>query len=192
MITEFTEMVTTLKKPGEDLLKEWTPARASAVHMLVGLVDEYTELQEAGVNLQEFSSSMKWDNRELELSLLLGNLFEETGDLLFYIKGIEQDMGLPVLKFVSEVPEKPLDQCFADVVTAMKRNLMYNKPFDEEELTKDLEGMASWVLNISENLGATLENILSQNMEKLLKGKNARYKDGYSNEAANARADKNS
>ena len=50
---QFDEMVTTLKKPGQDLLDSWTPEKASALHMLVGIYDENLEVTEALYNMAQ-------------------------------------------------------------------------------------------------------------------------------------------
>ena len=178
MQTKFNEMVLTLKKPGQDIIDGWTPAKASAAHMLTGLLDEFFELSEADHLYSKDASS---GNQRL--------VVEEAGDSLFYIKGLEQDLDLREVSFsTSYVEGLDLDQVMISILTPIKRHLYYNKPLDKEEVAKALEVYAAIVVyTATQSAGATLDEVLEANMVKLLKG---RYKSGYSDEAANKREDK--
>ena len=178
MQTKFNEMVLTLKKPGKDIIESWSPAKASASHMLAGLFDEYFEITEAAM---EMYASYTVSNRK--------NVLEEAGDVLFYIEGLVQDLNLPKIKMV-----RAEEGCFPstvdvmiNIITPVKRHLYYNKDLDVEMLVKGLEGLAAAILSTAYDAGYELDEVLEANMVKLLKG---RYKSGYSDEAANKREDK--
>ena len=66
MQTKFNEMVLTLKKPGQDIIDSWTPAKASAAHMLTGLLDEFFELSEAAIEMYSCSQKVikEWSEKE--------------------------------------------------------------------------------------------------------------------------------
>lgn len=171
MINKFTTMVSHLAKPGEDLLAEWTPAKASAVHMLVGLYDEWEEVK-------------SYTDEE--------NLIEEAGDFLFYLTGLAQDL---------EIEFKLIDQngytcfskpAFVELTTAVKRHLFYNKPLDKDKLSQLFVKVRNYVLlkviiETSLEVHEALDAVLAANYHKLWE---KRYPNGYSNDAANKRADK--
>lgn len=182
MQTKFNEMVLTIKKPGQDIIDSWTPAKASAAHMLTGLLDEFFELLEA---YTLFSEDPSPKHKKL--------VVEEAGDSLFYIRGMEQDLDLRGIDFNYKTPfVRDLDvnmvMMMMQIVTLTKRHLYYNKPLDKEALAEALEMYVAIVMCIScDEAGVTLDEVLEANMVKLLKG---RYKSGYSDEAANKREDK--
>lgn len=178
MQTKFNEMVLTLKKPGQDIIDSWTPAKASAAHMLTGLLDEFFELAEAAIEMYSFYSE---GNRK--------NVREEAGDLLFYIEGLAQDLNLPKIPLVkAELETLPSSlTVMLNIITPVKRHLYYNKELDVVTLVAALENLASTTLLTAFDAGYELDEVLEANMVKLLKG---RYKSGYSDEAANKREDK--
>jgi NTP pyrophosphatase (non-canonical NTP hydrolase) len=77
------EMVQALAKPGEDILKELTPERVAAVHMIIGISGESGELTDA---------VKKWIVYEKPIDK--ENLKEELGDLEFYMEGLRQIFGI--------------------------------------------------------------------------------------------------
>lgn len=165
-------MVSNLKKPGEDILAQWDAKKASASHMVVGFTDELFELWQA------------LHNEDSE------NILEEAGDLLFYIKGLEQDLGLEPIDFTVpfEIKEgTPVFDPFIAVITPIKRHLYYNKPLDNAELQEALTVMASFAVDSAQREGSDLNSILEANYQKLAE---ARYKNGYSDKAAEERVDK--
>lgn len=73
-----------------------------------------------------------------------------------------------------------------ELLDAVKKAWVYNKPLDRENVVEEL-GDICWYLQLIQNtLGITDEEIMSHNGRKL----NKRYTDGYSDAAAQARADK--
>lgn len=174
MQDKFVEMVAHLAKPGEDLMKEWDANKASLVHMLVGMYDEILELK-------------CHDSRE--------NLIEEAGDFLFYLQGAASDLNLTLdLSDREPFNYENLDDVYA-LLTTLKRHLFYNKALPQEsELTRMFNNVVDNIYNFVSKMswygwapGPQLEEILDANYTKLML---KRYPNGFSNEAANQRLDK--
>ena len=174
MKDKFVEMVAHLAKPGVDLMKEWNANKASLVHMLVGMYDELGEL-------------VGYTDRE--------NLLEEAGDFIFYLQGAAKDLNIP-LDLSNREPLKFEDwNSVETLLTTLKRHLFYNKPLPEvDELQKMFKDSADSIYNFVtskilygwESM-VTFEEILEANYTKLML---KRYPNGFSNEAANQRLDK--
>lgn len=87
-----------------------------------------------------------------------------------------------------------------DILDLVKKHVIYNKPLDTkkegeslslEEKLLALLANDHWVqYQMAVVIGTTLEDIQKENEQKLSKGANARYKEGYSDKAAHDRADK--
>lgn len=196
---EYNKMVRDLAKSGESILRTLTPARCHVWHMVSALMGETIELL-------EFTD--------------LDNLVEEVGDCCFHLEGIADlfsDNFYTV--YVNEYSEDSgeLDPLYKDMVfmidpvkqeynlkavicdagllfDSCKKSLIYGK----SDLTLDLIKMPC--IRIYQKLDRicklnkiTLDYARKKNMDKLLKGKNARYKSGvYSDEQATQRSDKTS
>lgn len=165
----YQEMVTHLKKPGQDLLDSWTPEKASAMHMLVGLHDEALELHHALLNED------------------VPNLIEEMGDMCFYVVGLAQDLGVELNLGAEPDMNQKKPAAMMELVENCKRHLCYNKPLDVEKAAESMNDIISQLAGISLQLGITLEEVTQLNYDKLMKG---RYPNGYSDDAANKREDK--
>lgn len=178
MKDKFVEMVTHLAKPGEDLMKEWDANKASLVHMLVGMYDEIYELE----------SHSTWEN-----------LIEEAGDFIFYLQGAANDLNVTLDLSERDTPRKmDLWSIFSSVyelLTQLKRHLFYNKPLPEKPALEEmfnnaLDSVYCYVertLKAHKSPTVSLEYILSENYNKLML---KRYPNGFSNDAANQRLDK--
>ncbi len=79
----FEEMVTQLKKPGQDIIDQMTPAKADAWHMASCVCGEAGELFDA------IKKSAIYDK-----PIDLVNLKEELGDIEFYLEGLRQVFGI--------------------------------------------------------------------------------------------------
>ena len=165
----YQEMVAHLKKPGQDLLDSWTPEKASAMHMLVGLHDEALELHHAALNED------------------VPNLIEEMGDMCFYVVGLAQDLGVELNLEVEPDMDQKNPMAMMELVENCKRHLCYNKDLDVEKAGKSMNDIISQLAGVSQQLGITLEDVMQRNHDKLMKG---RYLNGYSDDAANKREDK--
>lgn len=145
------------------------------------------------------------------------NLHEELGDHLFYeaalraILGLEtlpnlpisSDVWYPDLSPITRANDPDIGRCRTlceligahvviadDILDLVKKTVMYRKEMDANKMTQRLVDDC-WVINhIALLIGTSEGSLRKGNMEKLLTGKNARYKEGYSDEAAQQRADK--
>lgn len=78
-----------------------------------------------------------------------------------------------------------------ELLDAIKKHTLYNKPLDMDNVIEELGDLEFYMEGCRQVLQLHRNEILRKNHEKLLSGKNARYKEGkYSNEQAQARADK--
>ena len=75
-----------------------------------------------------------------------------------------------------------------ELLDAIKKGVMYNKPFDEENILEELGDLEFYMEGLRQAFGITRSEVIEHNVAKL----NARYKDGYSDKAAQIRADKTS
>lgn len=74
-----------------------------------------------------------------------------------------------------------------ELLDAVKKHAVYTKPIDRENVIEELGDLEFYMEGLRQGLGITREETLDHNMSKLAERYNG-YK--YSNEAANARADK--
>lgn len=73
-----------------------------------------------------------------------------------------------------------------ELVDTVKKNIFYGQEFDQDNAKEELGDILYCVTAMCSVIGVTLEEIMVHNKEKL----EARYPDGYSDEAAKARVDK--
>jgi NTP pyrophosphatase (non-canonical NTP hydrolase) len=73
-----------------------------------------------------------------------------------------------------------------EILDAVKKEWVYNKPIDTENLEEELGDVLFYVQMFCNILETNMEQLIRQNMEKLRK----RYPDGYSDLAAQERKDK--
>lgn len=174
------EMVTALKKPGYDIIKSLTPQKATALHMAVGLSGEVAELFE-GIMLED-------------MKLIL----EEGGDIEFFFEGLRQDYELPLsirvdsFDFSDEAEQdfsiERLVVLAGEILDAVKRHSIYNKPLETERLTNTMHEFYS-VFN--EMLEGCYEFGYAERTEHNIGKLGKRYVEGtYSDKAAQERADK--
>lgn len=191
------QMVSSLKKPGSDILKTLTPKLTSAAHMLTGVYDEHLEL------LQEVQVFQLTDDPD-EIDKIVNNIKLEAGDLVFYLEGLHQDIvGSSMDEFgVQEAVEEyrkfahqhSVSQVLEDlltwvikVTTPVKRHIYYMKEINIDQLSTLINALMGILEELLSIYGSSLEEAKGMNKEKLLKG---RYKEGkFSDSQANARAD---
>lgn len=78
-----------------------------------------------------------------------------------------------------------------ELFDAVKKWIVYEKQLDRENVVEELGDLEFYLEGVRQGLNISREETLEHNINKLLKGKNARYKNGnYSNEAAQNREDK--
>lgn len=189
------ELVANLVKPGEDILRDMGPEQAHRLHMASALLGEVAELFQAAP-----------DDKE--------NAKEEIGDCLFYLEGLDQILptvrsayaihcdewnakGWWVSHFNQYVvtPRQEIARILGtlaaragDVYDTVKREAFYCKELDLSKLQSAMLGTYHTLHLLAQRFAkCDLEECRQANVEKLTK----RYKSGkYSNEQANARADK--
>lgn len=184
-------LVEELKKPGQDILDSLTPEKVCLWHMATGLIGEVFELEEA----------LHKDDRE--------NIVEELGDFRFYLRGIWNndiihtyggdevvlkstfDMIAPNFGDRSQHIMQTVKEKSSELHDLVKKTCIYNKP----NLSKQLRDLT---LDLATNhlammiylFRTTPQEVEHYNIQKLKLGKKARYKDGYTDQAAQERADK--
>jgi NTP pyrophosphatase (non-canonical NTP hydrolase) len=73
-----------------------------------------------------------------------------------------------------------------ELLDAIKKHTIYNKPLDVENIIEELGDLDFYAEGLRQILGLSRDEILAHNIAKLSK----RYQDGYSDKAAQERADK--
>ncbi len=180
----FEDMVKRLAKAGQAILDSLTANGCHVIHMTLGLCGELKEIRTA------------------ILSGDRNNLVEELGDYEFYLQGICQSIdAAQTFQIDDELePHLTLDKFFDDLVNStgimtdtVKRIHVMNKPGWGDEKVYEA------VIRVRETLDRfyranswdiTLEEVIEGNRVKLETGAKPRYQGTYSDDAANARADK--
>lgn len=73
-----------------------------------------------------------------------------------------------------------------ELLDAIKKHVIYNKQIDRENVIEELGDLEFYMEGLRQGFGITREETLAANIAKL----GVRYKDGYSDKAAQERADK--
>lgn len=157
----YSEFVAGLIKPGADILATLTPEKCNLLHMAVGLSGEVAELFDA---------------------MDPAHIVEEIGDCEFFLEGLKM-----VLPGAGEPIESGSIIVIAgDILDRVKKHTVYNKPLDEQQLRRLIATFDKELEGIYAETGISRDKVLQANMEKL----KLRYKAGYSDKAAQERADK--
>ncbi len=77
------QLVSALKKPGQDIINDLTPEKADLLHMAIGVSGEGGELLDAVKKHAIYAKVID-----------LENVIEELGDLEFYMEGVRQILGI--------------------------------------------------------------------------------------------------
>lgn len=93
--TPYEQFVQSIVKPGHDILVQLTPLQASMLHMAVGISGEAGELLDA---VKKHAIYQK----ELDFA----NVKEEAGDILFYLTGLLNDVGITLNECIEANREK--------------------------------------------------------------------------------------
>lgn len=183
MTPEYKEMVSNLAKPGEDIVASLCPATAHRIHMAIGISGEVGELLDC------------WEGTEVPDR---ENLVEELGDIEFYFEGLLQGYSLEQPEDTGH-PDKvscsdPFLRCSiiaADLLDTVKKEVIYRKDPNMDKIGTLTSAFRHQLNRIYRSMQVTKGEAHVHNMNKLLKGKNARYAAGsYSDKAAQDRADK--
>lgn len=184
MTETYEDMVARLVKPGKEILETLTPEKVHLLHMAVGMAGEVAEM------LGAISPGIDMNNME-----------EELGDYIFYSTGAWQGLERVPSEYEASkhlntsptVAHRLVSVAYkrtGGFLDLVKKVTVYNKATDEDVLAKALEEADLAVFALAYTLGFNLDNLKKKNQEKLSTGKNARYKEGYTDQAAQERADK--
>lgn len=77
-----------------------------------------------------------------------------------------------------------------ELVDAIKKSIIYGKDMDRENIIEEFGDLEFYLEGLRQGLGIKRSTTLEQNIHKLSTGPKARYKNGYSDQAAQARSDK--
>lgn len=77
-----------------------------------------------------------------------------------------------------------------ELLDNLKRHVIYNKPFDRENVVEELGDLEFYMEQVRQGTGITREETLLHNHAKLADKDKGRYAQGYSDKAALDRADK--
>lgn len=192
MMQDHLEVVRLLLKPSSDILDTMDSGKCNLMHLTFGIVGEIGELMEAMETARRVGG------------IDLPNVKEEMGDLEFYLLGLRDH-----LCYFDEPSDEVLAKSFPEpfrfqniehiinrmMVSAcqlmdyVKKSVAYNSGFKLDAALTSIDEIQHCLNALYANLYMiTRPSVLAENKEKLMK---KRYPNGYSDEAAQARADKN-
>jgi hypothetical protein len=179
-MNNYSQMVSDLAKRGEAIIATLTPIKAHTLHMAIGLAGEAGELLEHYCSIEP---------------VLHSEILEEFGDAEFYFEGLCQSMAITIdLSGATSgdpmcVPRYTVEA--ATMLDIVKNMVVYNKDIDLMTFVNGLTKVRTCLDRAYDYYGLTQAEALDHNINKLLKGDTARYKEGtYSDEAAQSRRDK--
>lgn len=73
-----------------------------------------------------------------------------------------------------------------ELLDAIKKHVIYKKPLDRDNVIEELGDLFFYIEGLCQALNVSREEVLQKNIDKL----SIRYKDGYTDKAAQDRADK--
>lgn len=185
MFQSHSDMVQKLAKPGSEIIQELTAEYAHLWHMATGVAGEAGELLAAVVNVS-------LESRDVQ------NIFEELGDLEFYLEGIRAAL---TIDFDSEISPRTrevsstsssivytaivISSC--EILDAVKKAAIYNKKLNREKIVEEMVFLEHYFSLVRDFYGWSRYDVLTENIRKL----SSRYSSGsYSNQQAQDRADK--
>jgi hypothetical protein len=192
---EHNKMVRRLAKPGQMILETLTAEKCHLIHMCIGIAGELFELDKAMQNSSPAHFILLASNEQV--IRLRKHVVEEFGDTEFYCVGALLSDYLKEVPALEDSEMSDLDgssffTCAEMLLDGVKRLTMYDSV--EKGLPKIKKALAMLRLMLDDSYEAseiTKEEALTDNLNKLLVGPNARFKEGtYSNDQAIARADK--
>lgn len=108
---------------------------------------------------------------------LVSRLAKHPGDILAALTHLQMDLIHGAMGVSGEAGE---------LLDAVKKYAVYNKPLDHQNVVEELGDIEFYLQMIRRSLNISRETTLQANINKLLK----RYPEGYTDQAAHARADK--
>lgn len=166
---EYIDFVKSLVKPGADIMATVTAERCNLLHMAIGIVGECIELSHA-------------ENQK--------NFREELGDTLFFTTALREMYPAPPSKpeEMENVHTCCLTSIANEILDLVKKVTIYNKldPLFDDKMGWLLAEMMVGISQMLDQEELPMSELRQSNVDKLTK----RYKDGYSDKAAQDRADK--
>mgnify|MGYP000900572893 CR=1 FL=1 len=152
------------------------------LHAAVGISGEVAELQEC-LN--------RWNNGE---GFDYENIKEECGDILFYAQAFCSLHSVSMSSLIVEDAETDnlhlslavAVACSGKFLDRVKKTWIYSKEFDVQEAVKHLRTVLYEVVALLRYSGSNVQQAFQENYDKL----KLRYPDGYTDQAAQLRADK--
>lgn len=143
--------------------------------------DDTTRKAEANEELVSYIDTVLASDVEFEHTQMVARLQKPGEDILAKLTPLQADvlhMGIGVAGEGGEL------------LDAIKRWTIYQKDLDLDNVIEEMGDIEFFLEGIRRKLAITREQTLEANLNKLLKGDRARYKDGYSDAAAIRRDDK--
>lgn len=179
-------LVAALAKPGDDILNSLTGEKTHAWHMASCIPGEAGELFTPLAGYLFRNDAIDFEN-----------IIEELGDLEFYTQGLRAPFGISRAEVLTASATTGFEDDIkaalfampsraADVFDTVKKWVLYNKPLDRAALVSALGEFQMVLETIRDHFGITLSEVLAANILKL----GVRYSGGYSDAAAQTRADK--
>lgn len=188
---DYATFVRALCKSGATIASALTPSDAHLLHMAVGVSGEVAELMDTVQQHTEFDHQLNVEN-----------LKEELGDLLFYLKGIEQGLHVTeaeledvmmfgctpvVMRTEFRACAMSLTVAAGDLLDVAKRVTIYRKALDRPRALRALEELYENLSRLASYAGLCRVDIIDANIAKL----SVRYSElRYTDVAAQTRADK--
>ena len=113
------------------------------------------------------------------MQLTINNIFERHVAKLF-VKPVDDMPGRLMHAAAGAAGET------GEIIDAVKKHWIYNKPLDRENILEECGDTMFYLQALLSECGYTLDDAIDHNIAKLSK----RYPNGYTDEAAQARADK--
>lgn len=164
--TEYKDFVASRAKPGADIIATLTPRKAHLLHMAVGIMGEVVELA--------FAPTYE-------------NVREELGDTEFYVAGmlLDEEFAAATEGLQVEVFDSCVLKSAGNLLDQVKKYVVYNK----DNIQDVAKAFAQFCYDLNEHyeeVEISRDEVREENVAKLTK----RYANGYSDKAAQERADK--
>lgn len=159
------------------------------------IIGDMQGMNSAAMDRLHAAIGMVGEVRELRDSTGRKNTIEELGDLLFYLQAyantLNRDIGYKKVEGLHTMQRggqiDAIDKLAHTLLDLAKKEAIYCKSFDESNVSQIVDALwFSVCLFAGDCLGMHITDIMDTNRDKLEK----RYPTGYSNAAAQARADK--
>ena len=131
--TPYEQFVQSIVKSGHDILVQLTPLQASMLHMAVGVSGEAGELLDAVKKHCVYQKPLDFENVK-----------EEVGDILFYLTGLLNDMGITLNECIEANREKLSkrypNKCYSNAAAIARADKL--EVADEPVVLKDDDDLA--------------------------------------------------